>query len=124
VPPAAVVLDELDGPRHPRLDGVVGGLEAEDEQALLVVVDAVGARLVVVDDAQVGRVEPGLGDGAHGLGGREEVGEAEHRAALEARPALQPHPRLGDHAERAFRADDHAVGARPGARAGQAAATP
>ena len=95
VPPAAMVLDELDRPRHPCLDGMVGGLEAQDEQGLLVGVDAVDASLVVVDGAQVGRIEPGLADGAHGPGGREEVGEAEHGAAAgsAAGPAAASTPR-------------------------------
>ena len=39
-------------------------------------------------------------------------------------PRLHAHPRLGDHAERALGAEQHPVGARAGARARAAAATP
>ena len=40
------------------------------------------------------------------------------------RAGLEPDPRLGDHAEDPLGADQHAVGARAGARAGQPAALP
>ena len=100
---------------------MVGRLEGEDQEGLLVVVDAVDACLMVVDDAQIGRVETGLTDGPHRLRGRKEIGKAEHGATPEPGSVLQSHPRLDDHAEGAFRADDHAVGARPGSRTGQAA---
>ena len=88
MPAAAVILEELDGPGHPGVDRMVGGFEGEDEQALLVGVDAVGAGLVVVDDAQVRGVEPGLADGANGPRRGEKIGEAEHGVGAEARPAL------------------------------------
>ena len=65
---------------------MVGGFEGEHEQALLVGVDAIGSRLVVVDDAQVRGIEPGLRDGANGARGGEEIGEAEHGVGAEARP--------------------------------------
>ena len=100
---------------------MVGGLEGEHEQALLVGVDAIGAGLVVVDHPEVRGIEPCLRHRAHRPRGGEEIGEAEHGVAAEARPALQPHPGLGDHAERAFGADDHAVRAGAGAGAGQPA---
>ena len=116
-----MILEELDGPGHPGVDRMVGGFEGEDEQALLVGVDAIGARLVVVDDAQVRGIEPGLRDGANGPRGGEKIGEAEHGVGPEARPALQPHPGLGDDSERALGADHHPVGAGAGARARQAA---
>ena len=119
--PTAMVQNELDGSHHPCLDRMVGRFEGEDQKGLLVVVDAVDAGLLIVDDAQIGRVKAGLTDGAHRLGGRKKIGKAEHGATPEAGPVLQPHPGLDDHAERAFRADDHTVGAWPGARAGQAA---
>ena len=100
---------------------MVGGFEGDDQHALLIGVDAIGAGLVIVDDAQVRRVEPGLGDGADRPRGGEEILEAEHGVSAEAGPALQPHPGLGDDAKRALRADHHAVGTGTGARARQAA---
>ena len=106
-----LITHELDRARHPGVDRMVGGFEGEHEQALLIGVDAVGSGFGIVDDAQVRWVEPSLRGGAHGASGGEEIGEAEHGVGAEARPALQPHPRLGDHAERALRADHHAVGA-------------
>ena len=66
-------------------------------------------------------MEPRLRDRAHGARRGEEIRKAEHGVAAEARPPLQPHPGLGDHAERAFGADHHAVGAGACAGAGQAA---
>ena len=81
---------------------MVGGFEGEHEQALLIGVDAVGARLGVVDDAQVRWVKSRLGGGAHSARGSEEVGEAEHGVGAEAGPPLQPHPRFGDDTERSF----------------------
>ena len=118
-----MVLKELDRARHPGVDRMVGGFEGEDEQALLVGVDAIGAGLVVVDHAQVRGIEPGLPDGANGARGGEEIGEAEDGVRPETRPPLQPHPGLGDHSERAFGADDHAVRARACAGTGQATRT-
>ena len=117
----AAMVQPAGGTGHPGVDRVVGRTRSQDQQALGTIVDAVDARLVIVDDAQVRGVEAGLADRAHRLGGGEEVGEAEHGAAAKARPVLQPHPGLGDHAERTFRADDHAVGAGAGAGAGQPA---
>ena len=116
-----LILHEFDRARHPRVDRMVGGFEGEHEQALLIGVDAIGARFVIVDDAQVRRIEACLRDGAHRPRGGEEIGEAEHGVGAEARPPLQAHPRFGDDAKRAFRADHHAVGARARARARQAA---
>ena len=86
MPPAAMILDEFDGPRHPRLDRMVGRFEGEHQERLLVIVDAVNARLLIVDDPKIGRVETGLGDRAHRLRSRKKIGKAEDRAATEARP--------------------------------------
>ena len=74
-----------------------------------------------VEDAAVRRIEAGLRDGAHGARGGEERSETNRRAGAEFRARLQPHPGARDHAERSLRADEHAVGARSGARSGQAA---
>ena len=89
MPAAAMILEELDGPGHPGVERMVGGFEGEHEQALLVGVDAIGAGLVIIDDAQVRRVEPGLADGANGPRRGEKIGEAEHRVGAEARPRLE-----------------------------------
>ena len=75
---------------------------------------------VGIEDAAVRRIEPGLRDRADGAGGGEEILEADRRAGAKARAVLQPHPCLGDDAENALRADEQAIGARAGARAGQA----
>ena len=112
----AVIGHEFDRPLHPRVHGMVGGFEGEHEQALLIGVDAIGARFGIVDDAQVRGIKPGLRDGAHGSCSGKEIRQAEDRVGAEARAPLEPHPGLGDHAERPFRADHHPVGA--GARAG------
>ena len=124
MPATAMILEELDGAGHPGVDRMVGGFEGEDQQALLVGVDAVGSGLVIVDDAQVRWVEPGLRHGANRPRGGEKIGEAEHGVGAEARPPLQPHPRLGDDSERALGADHHPVGARAGARSPAGGATP
>ena len=65
---------------------MIGGFEGEHEQALLIGIDAVGARFGVVDDAQVRWVKPCLRSGAHSPRGGEEIGEAEHSIGAEARP--------------------------------------
>src|SRR6185437_173887 len=61
----------------------------------------------------------GLADGAQRARRGEQILEPHRAAGAEARPILEPHPRLGDDAENAFGADEHSIGARPGARAGQ-----
>src|ERR1700677_1089132 len=76
--PPAAISHEFDRTRHPGVDRMVGGFEGEHEQALLIGIDAVGSCIVVVDDAQIRRVEAGLRGGAHGPRGGEENGEGEN----------------------------------------------
>ncbi len=72
-----------------------------------------------VEQAAVGRVQPRLRERAHALGADGERLEAHARRAPVGGPRLHAHPGLGDHAERALRAGEHPVGARPGAGARQ-----
>ena len=59
-------------------------------------------RLVVAEQAAVGRIEPRLRELPGRLHSIAEVGEKHRGARPELRPRLHPHPRLGDHAQRAF----------------------
>ena len=78
-----------------------------------------------VEQAAVGGVEARLRDRARGV--RRRRSKVEKRAVADARKrraVLQTHPRLGDDAEDALGAEQHAVGRRARARAGQAPALP
>ncbi len=118
---AAVVGAAFKRASHPGVDRMVAGLEGEHHDGGRAVAGAGIVRLLRIEDAAIGGVEPGLRDGAHGACGGKEVLEAHAAAGAETRPVLQPHPRPRDDAEDAFRADEHAVGARAGAGAGQPA---
>src|SRR5207253_9405216 len=65
--------------------------------------------------------DAGLGDRAPCACRTEERMETNRCAGAEFRTWLQSHPGARDHAERAFRAYEHAVGARSGSRSRQAA---
>ena len=93
--PAAVVADQLERARLPGVDRVVGGFERQHQQRIAAVVDAVGAALLGVDQAQVRRVEPGLRDRAHRARAGQEIVERERRAGAEASagPAAASRPR-------------------------------
>jgi hypothetical protein len=99
----------------------VGRLEAEQHQRGGAVQPGAPGGLGRIEDAQVGRPQLGLGDGAHGLPPglpRPEVhpgGGAMRRAALEAQPRLRHDP------QRALAAEHQPVGARAGAAARHAA---
>ena len=60
-------------------------------------------------------------DGTHGARGIEERGETKRCAGAEAWTRLQSHPGSRNHAQDSFRADEHAVGTRPGTRSGKSA---
>ena len=98
---------------------MVGGFERQHEQRVAAVVDAVDEAFAGVDQAQVGGIEPRLGDRADRPRAGQEVVEGERRAGAEGRAVLQAEPGLGDHAERALGADHQPVGAGAGAGAGQ-----
>ena len=119
---AAVIGAAFERALHPRLDVVIGRLERQHHDGDRAVGRAGVVGLGRIEDAAIRRIEPGLRDRAHGARGGEEVLEAHRAAGAERRAVLQPHPGLRDDAENAFRADHHAVGARAGAGAGQAAA--
>ena len=121
---AAVLARRVERDPHRLVDRVVGGLEAEHEQRLARRPGVGERRLGGVEQAAVGRVEARLRDLAHRGGAGREVVERDAARRLPARALLEPHPGLGDHAEDALGADQHPVGARPGAGAGQAAALP
>ena len=117
---AAVVGAAFERPRDPGVEAWSADSKASTMIGGGAVAGAVVARLVGVEDAAVRGIEAGLGDGADGAGGGEEILEADRVAGAKARAVLQAHPRLGDDAEDALRADEQAIGARAGAGAGQA----
>ena len=112
---------DFDRARHPCVERVVGGFEGEHQERGFVRPRHAGERLARFEEAEVRRVEAGLGDLAHCVGAGEEVPEAHAGGGAERRLLAEPHPGLGDDAEDAFGAEEHSVGARPGAGAGQAA---
>lgn len=75
--------------------------------------------LAGVEQAAVGRGEVGLRDGAYRVQRTVEVGEGHGGRGPVPGALLQTHPGLGDDAERAFRAEEQAVGRRSGAGCGQ-----
>ena len=75
--------------------------------------------LLRVKDAAVRWIEAGLRDDAQCARRTEQRIETNRCAGTEFRARLQPHPGTRNHAERSFRADEHAVGARPGTRSRQ-----
>jgi hypothetical protein len=101
------------------LDWVVGRLEAEHEQGVGAIAGHRQAGLAGVEQAAVGRVQPGLGQSAHALSAGKETVEANARRAPVGGSRLHTHPGIDDHAERALRACEHPVGARAGAGSGQ-----
>jgi hypothetical protein len=62
-----------------------------------------------------------LRDGTHSARGIEERGETNRCAGAEAWTRLQSDPGSRNHAQDSFRADEHAVGTRPGTRSGKSA---
>ena len=116
---AAVRAAELERARELVLDGVVGGLEAEHEHRALAVAGAGLRRLERVDEPAVGGPQAGLDERAHRLGAGQERREAHRAPGAVRRARLHAHPRLGDDAEGPLRAEQHPVGRRAGARAGQ-----
>src|SRR6187200_1272811 len=85
---AAVIADKFGGSHHPCINRMAGRLETEDQERLLIIVDAIDSGLLIVQHAQIRRVKAGLGDGAHRFGSREEVWKAEDSAAPKAGPVL------------------------------------
>ena len=106
---------------HPGLQLMVGRLEGQHQHGSLALVGAGVGRLARIEQAAVGRKEAGLRDCANRLGAGNKIGKRDRRAGAKLRPILQAHPGLGDDAENPLGADEHAVGTRPGAGAGQAA---
>ncbi len=72
---AAVLGADLERPRERVVDRMVGRLEAEHEQRVAAVAGHRHRRLARVDQAAVGRVEPGLRERAHALRAGGEVGK-------------------------------------------------
>src|SRR5712664_1249924 len=100
---------------------MVAGFKAEHHDRDAPVGGAGVECLLRVKDAAVRWIEAGLCDGAHCARRTEERMETNRCAGAEFRTWLQPHPGARNHAERSFRADEHAVGARSGTRSRQAA---
>src|SRR5262245_34350844 len=115
VSPTPMIADELNGSHYPGIDRVVGRFETENQQCFLKIVNAIVASFLIVQDAQIGGVEARLPDGTHSLGSRKKIRKTEDSTTPKAGPVLQPHPGIDDHAEGPFRADDHTIGAWPGA---------
>ena len=105
---------------HPRLQLVVGRFEGQHQHRGLALVGAGVGRLAGIEQAAVGWIEAGLRDRAHRFGSSDKIRKRNRRTGAELRPLLEPHPGLRDDAENSFRADEHAVGTRPGARTRQA----
>ncbi len=118
---AAMVGAAFERAAHPGVERVVARFEGEHHDRGAAVAGAGVVRLLRIEDAAVRRIEAGLRDRPDRARGGEEIGKADGAAGAKARPVLQPHPGLGDDAENAFRADEQAVGAGPGARSGQPA---
>ena len=122
---AAVVAAQLERPRHPGVDRVVGRLEAEHQQRAAVRGGAGQRRLAGVEQPAVRRVEAATGRArAPPPRPRSKPSNSTAAESLKRGRLLHAHPGLGDHAEDPLGADQHPVGARPGAGARQAAALP
>ena len=119
---AAMIRAAFARARHPGFDVVVGRLERQHHDGDRTVSRAGVIGLRRIEDAAVRRIKSRLRDRAHGARGGEKVLEMHRAAGPLGRAILQPHPGLRDDAENALRADHHAIRARPGAGAGQAAA--
>ena len=112
---------QLQCPRHPGLQRVVGGFETEHEKGVAAVADAGEHGFQRVQQAAVGRVQARLRERPHAGHALGVVVETNRSRGAKARRILQPHPGLGDHAQRALRAQHHPVGCRASPGAGQAA---
>ena len=100
---------------------MVAGFKAEHHDRNAAVGGAGVECFLRVKDAAVRWIEAGLRDGAHCARRAEERMETNRCAGTEFRTGLQSHPGARNHAERSFRAYEHAIGARSSARSGQAA---
>ena len=121
----AMVLGAFQRQVHPVVYRVVGRFEPEHQQRFAGPRRGAGRlRLQSVEQAAVGRVEPGLGDLAHRPRRGREVVEADAAGGLVGRSLLKPHPGLGDQAEDPLGAEQGAVRRRSGAGPRQAAALP
>ena len=114
-----VVEDALDRTSDPGVEGMIGGLERKQEQRVTAVVGAGQLRLERIEEATVGGIQTGLGDRTAPLRYRRKMSKNGRSPTRVRRPVLQSHPRFGDHTERAFGAQQHAVRRRPRTRAGQ-----
>ena len=117
-----MVLHELQRPIHPSVDRMVGGFEGQHDECFAAVARTIGRGLLGIEEAEIGWIEAGLGDGAYRGRTGMDVAKAERGTGAKARPVLEAHPGFGDHAERALGADHEPVGTWPGAGAGQPAA--
>ena len=120
---AAAHRGKLERARHPRVERVIGGLEAEHEHRGVAAAGAGVRGLERVEQPAVRRVQARLRERAHGSRAAREAlarpGSARDADARKRGPILQPHPRLGDHAERALGADEEAIGLGPAPEPGR-----
>ena len=119
---AAVIPAAFERARHPGVERVVGALEPQHQHCGRAVARARPAHLVMVQQAQIGGIEPCLRDGAHSLRPVHEMLELDRAAVAEGRAVLKAHPGFGNDAERALGAEEEPVGARARAGARQAEA--
>ena len=84
----------------------VGGLEAQHEDRVRPVATSRQQRLLMAEQAAIGRMKPGLRYLPGGVHGVAKASRTHRGAGPQPRPRLNPHPRLGDHAERALRPGD------------------
>ena len=115
----AVVDTELEPPPEVGLHAVVGGFEAEQQQAGTAVPGIVDERLGGIDEPAGGREQPALAERARRPGAAGEVGEAHRGGGAKAGTRHHPQPGLGDHPQRPLGAEQEAVGAGAGAGGGQ-----
>src|SRR5882757_8995911 len=104
---------------HPGVRRMVAGFKAEHHDRDAAVGRTGVECLLRVKDAAVRWIEAGLCNGSQRARRTEERMETNRCAGTEFRTWLQSHPGARNHAERSFRADEHAVGARSGTRSRQ-----
>src|ERR1700674_846905 len=104
---------------HPGIRRMVAGFKAEHHDRDAAVGRTGVECLLRVKDAAIRWIEAGLCDGAQRARRTEERMETNRCAGTEFRTWLQSHPGARNHAERSFRAYEHAVGARSSTRSRQ-----
>src|SRR5690606_2923044 len=103
------------------LEGVIRGFKRDDENELALS-HKVDRGLALVEETAVARIETRLRECPNRLDGALKGLEMRGEARSVDRPRANAHPGFGKDAERPLGAEDHAIGARPRARSGEAGA--